>query len=752
MPDAGGGRENEYLGLQLGPKFMDGAREMERMWLHTCRERGIWRLWWLIYCALHGVDPRTGANNANAELQFVGKDQQYALFRVQLARRFIHQRKMMAKDQRPSFEGTATTNDVPSLAEVNISTRAIQYLTTEAKLEQEANGALGALCNYGMGGILSGWDYHAGDDVPAKEPEIGVDGNPVQLPVIDDQGNPVAKPDPETGELVQQTQTQMRDVQKPSGAPKFKKLYPWQIVFEPYIEQDHTSIITKTPVNKFELAAKFPELWDRIVGLSIDDEMGDDALFAWGGANAVGSHTVVLRQYFEKSSEIVPGGRWAGYVQDVPLWGVDEIVPCPLKKGLPVKIMVGPRYDGTGFGYPESGDLLSLQTVINEIVSMMVTNMQKRGNANAYKRDDVQIDLESWSNGGGLHDIPAGAEKPEWDEPPEIGSLAQYGLEFCLEQARGMLGSNSVTEGNPTANISSGAFGVLMVNVAQRYVSDIQEAYDTCLVEAANDALELARNNAENGFWAEIAGIGDAPYTQIITNSQLKSLKRVKLVRKSPVLSTFMGVLEVFDRTVGLPKRERADAMEMLLNSDTSSFAERDQAARIRIRKENEQMLQGTVPPVASWDDHATEGPMHRMQYDKLRTMDPPDDGPQTPPPPPPPDGPKNPEYQQVYQAWLATGGPAYASWDKACKAHEEHLQGHALALAITSPEIAIVAGWAPLVSPDQQTQQGQGQGKSTGGAQDKAGPKGGQRAPQAPKPPSAPSAPKGAGGLGRSV
>lgn len=719
------GKPSEYLGLKLGQDFLDGAREFERSWLYSCRQRGIWRLWWLIYCQLHGIDSNTGNYNSNSELQFMGDQQRYAIFRVQLARRYIKQREMMAKDQRPKFTGVAENNDVRSLVEVNIATRAIENLLAKAKLEQKASKALSSLCNYGMGALMVGWDFAAGEEVPAMEPELDQNGQVALMPKLDVQGNPVVSQDPRTGEPVQDTEPVMREVQKPSGAPTIRRLFPWQAACDVYMEDEHSQVVVKIPVNKYELAAQFKEKYDQIVALSIDDEMGDDALFAWGGARAVSSDTVILRMYFHKNCDAVKGGRWAGYVKGVGLWGVDEAMPCPLKNGIPVKFMMGPQYDGTAFGYPESGDLLSLQQVINELVSMGVTNAQKRGNANAYKRDDIQIDQQSWSDGGKLIDLPAGAEKPEWDEPPQMDSLTQYMLEFCLEQARLMLGSNSVTEGNPEANISSGSFAVLLVNVAQKYASESQEAYDNAITEIANDALELTRLNAENGFWAEIAGIGDSPYAQIISKDQLTSLRRVHLVRQSPVLSTFVGRAEVFDRLSKLPKPDRADAAEMLLTGDMESFAGRDQAFKIRVRKENEWLLQGINPVVTAWDDHALEGREHRMQYDKLRTMDPPSE-------------------KAAYYAWAA-----------ACKAHEDHLIAHANALAEVSPPIALVAGWAPIQigAPaggpgDQEPQPEQPEGSPGGGKPKPNGGAAGGGGPKPPKPPKMPEPPKGAGGV----
>lgn len=727
-----------FLALQTGPTFLDGAREFERTWYYTCKEKGIWRLWWLIYCQLLGIDPRSGAVNSNQELQFAGQHDQYALFRVQLARRFIQQRKIMAQGERLNFSGVATNNDVRTLAEVKIATKAVEFLLRQANLEHQANKALESLASFGGAALLVTWDYEGGELVPAEVPELDESGQPVMMPQLDEA----------TGQTTDKPVMKMG--QKKSGAPKIKKLYAWQYAFEPYLEDDHAQVVTKTPVNKYELASAFPEVYDRIIACTIDAEMGDDALFAWGGMRTVSSDTVVLRQYFCRNSKAVPGGRWAGYLRDIPLWGVNEIVPCPLDNTLPVKPMIGPNYFGTGFGYPESSDLLSLQTVINEVISMCVTNIQKRGNSNAYKRDDVQIDQNSWSQGGMLIDLPAGAEKPEWDEPPKMDTLSQYILEFCLNQARLMLGSNSVTEGNPDANITSGAFAVLLVNVAQKYANDMQEAYDRAVTEVANDALELTRKNAENGFWAEVGGIGNAPYASIITRDQLQNLRRVTLQRTSPVLATFPGRAEVFDRIVNLPKADRADAADMLTTSSMDSFTERDQSWKIRVRKENEMLLAGEIPVVTAWDDHVLEGPEHRMQYDKLRTMNPPDDKPKVPPPPVPFEHP-------MYQQWLMTGGPEFMAWAKACDAHDKHLQAHAQALATTPPAMSAVAGWQPL-PPElgggmpmmQQPGNPEDQGGGAGGAR---GPEGGQAIkdqipPKQPSSPKPPKLPKGAQGM----
>lgn len=736
-----GAAKVDYLWNKTGKDFMDGARQFEKNWLYTTQERGVWRLWWLIYCAVLGINAQTGEYNSTQELKFVGKNAEYAMFRVQLARRYIQQRMMMAKDQRPAFEGVAQNNDATSWAEVNMATKAMEYVMQEAKLEEQASGALEALCYFGAAGLMNSWNYDGGQYVDAEEPDTDDEGNPLSFNVTDADGNPVPDTDPQTGEQMLDEMGQpklkqqpvMRTVRKKSGLPQIRKLYAWQCVMDPYLEDDHPCIVVKIPVNKFELAANFKDQYDAIIATTIDSEMGDDALFAWGGKRAATSDTVVLRMGFHRNCAAVPGGRMALWLKDVPLLGVDVPEPCPLDEGIPVKMMIGPRYFGTAYGYPESGDLLSLQTVINEVISMCVTNIQKRGNPNAYKRDDVQIDKRSFSEGGNLIDLPSGAEPPKWDEPPKMDSLSEFILTFCLEQAKGMLGSNSVVDGNPDANIQSGAFAVLLVNIAQKYASQMQEAYDKAMTACANDSIELMKKNAVNGFWAEIAGIANKPYVTMMTTDKLKSLHRVKMVRKSPVLSTYVGRRDLFDATVGLDKKERRGATSLLLTGDLEPFVSEDQADEIRINHENELLLQGINPTVTFTDDHVLEGPKHRMEWNRLRTQEPP-----------------------------AEGTQERTTYDMALSAFNQHMIDHAIALAESAlaPAMALVSGWAPMPSPEQQQQPADAKGGGGGeGGKPPAGPAkaGGKPAtgadtkskmPKPPNGPTAPQAPAGAAGM----
>jgi hypothetical protein len=696
MPDAAAQplpEQDLYFAKKTGRDFLDAVHVCEKNWLYTTQERGLWRLWWLIYCQVLGIDPGSGEQNVNQQIRFVDEEARYMMFRVQLTRVLIQQKLMLAQDQRPSFEGVASNNNAASLAKVNMASKAIDYVLTESKLEQRATGALESNGYFGGGGLHLSWNYGGGRMVDAQEQ------------MKDPEGNPVTMPDAQGIE-----QPQMQKVKKRSGAPKIDKLYPWQQVVDAYQEDDHSWVIIKTPVNKYELAAKFPERYNDIVKLSIDAEMGDDALFAWGSRTSVSSDIVVLRTLYHINCEAIPGGRMAQWCQDVPLVGCDEMLPCPLDEGLPWEPIIAGRYFCTAFGYPESSDLLAVQSALNEVMSQTLTLVQKHGNPNVYKRDDVQIDEAAYQAGGAMFDLPPGAEPPVVTKFDEMGDAPKFLVEFCQKVMPLMMGLNPTVQGQPESNITSGAFGVLLVNLAQKFANQLQQAYDFALTGISNKSLELVKKNASNGFWAEVTGKADGPYLELFKTEDLQDFHSVKLVRRNPIMSTLMGRVEIFDRTWKLPKKERAEAMELLLDSRTDAYAENDQSSMIRIRKENEQMLVGIKPTVSWSDPHPLEVQKHNAERDKLRSQDPPED-------------------PQAYEQWIAT-----------INLFDQHATEHASIWATTPIPMLLAAGTPPLqmigtgAPPPEGDKADTGAGPGGGAVGEPAGP----GMPNAPKPPAA--------------
>lgn len=597
---------DKYFAALPLDKIVGQLEVVERNWYDACRRRGLPNLWRIIYAQAFGMDPTSGAN-ATQQLQFVGPQANYCRFRVNMTRSHIKQRIMMAQGQRPSFGAIANNNDAASLAQVPIAAKAIDYVAREAKLEQAAYRALESDGYFGEGFVWARWDYDGGEDVPCM------------LPSSDpDTGEDLLWPNPDTG-VAEQV---MVPGKKPSGAPKITALYPWQVVREAMTEES-SWVIVKEPISKYELAAEYPEHAAAILALCNTTHTEDAALFGWTNA-ATTSDVVILRHFYHRACKAIPGsrGRYVGYVGDIPLWDV----PSPLKRGIPLVSICTGRYFGTSFGYPESGDLLSLQEMIDELLSQSATNAIKFGNQSLWGEDGVDFDQEAIARGGAFFTLKSGQSPPRAIAWAEMPPMTKFLLEYLPQRMNEISGLNATVRGAPDANVTSGVFAALMLNIAEKYQSSTQSEYDYALNELGNMSLEFVRVNATNGFAAEVAGEGNAPYMQFFSSDDLSGVKRIQIVRQNPLMNSLPGRMEVFNATKDLPKDLRKAGIEMLLTGTTDAYTMDDQSCAILLRKENERLMRGQPTEVKLSDDPKLHCASHKGSLDRLRAQDPPDD------------------------------------------------------------------------------------------------------------------------------
>lgn len=642
-PPLTGDLTREYFGAMPLDKIVPALQEVERNWRDVLKQRGLPNLWRIIYAQVFGMDPHTRAG-ASQQLQYVGPEADYCRFRVNITRSHVKQRLMMAQGQRPSFGALAANNDAESLAQVPVAAKIIDYIARETQLERVAYRALESDGYFGEGGVWTRWDADLGEmvsaDVPQKDPQTG---QPMTWP---DDGSPVTTP----GKL-------------PSGAPVLTNLYPWQIVKEMMLEKPPWAII-KEPISRYELAANFPEKAKDILSLPALGKGTQDSLFAWAYGTCT-SDVIELNHFYHKGCRAVPGGRYVGYAGDIPLWDA----PCPLGKSIPLVLICSGRYFGTSFGYPEAADLLSMQEMIDELLSQSATNAVKFGNQSLWAEDGVEFDQKTLAEGGRFFTLKAGQEPPkaiQWAEMPDI---TKFLLEYLPERMNEISGLNSTVRGSPDSNITSGVFAALMLNIAEKYQGATQAEYDFALNELGNQLLEFVRANAVNGFAAEVAGIGELPYVQVFKAEDLQGIHRVQIVRQNPLMNSFPGRMEVLNATKDLMPPVRQAAVEMLLSGNPDPYVQKDQSCAILIRRENERLMRGMQCEVKISDNPQLHCPEHRGSLDKLRAQDPPQDPM---------------EFQQ---------------WQAAISAHMQHLADHAQTWANTDPTIAAMLG-LPMPPP----------------------------------------------------
>lgn len=595
--DAPAGMPNEYFGS--APKeFVPGMlRTVELNWRDALEAYRLPQTWYLIYCQAYGIDPKTWHQTG---VQYLGQELDSLRFRTNLSRPNVRQSIMLALGDRPEFQAVATNNDVASIAQVPAITKMIDYALTEAQVDKKGYDAVEADRYFGKGWLWPSWDVDGGDKVPGQVPAKDADGQPLMLP--DESGQP--QPVLEQGEVQ-------------SGAVDIKRCFPWQVVTEVYSE-DRNWCIVKEAVSKWELAAQYPELREQILGVDNIDDRADLELFAFQ-TRCLSQDVVIVRHFYHASCAAVPGGRHLCYLDDIVLFDRKS----PVAKGLPIVEVCTMKYFATQLGYPEVSDLVSQQEVLDDVLSQVVNNLMKFGNESLWAEDGVDFDKDAIAEGGGFFTLQRGQQPPQaiqWAKMPEI---AKFLLEFVPDTMNRVAGLNATALGSPEGNVDSGTAMALLVNVAQRYQHATQAAYDHALYEVANLTLEFIRTNAENGYAAQVAGVGEQPVMEFFRQEQVASVRRVQIKRRSPMLSEFPVRLEVFNAIKEMPKDQARQAGELLLTGNLDAFTEDIFSQTFLIRWENEQMLQGVQLPAMATDDHKIHNPQHRMMRDKLRCVGP---------------------------------------------------------------------------------------------------------------------------------
>lgn len=611
--------------------------------------RGLPNLWRLAYAQAFGMDPNSG-RNATQRLEFCGPQQNFVRFRVNLTRSLIKQRNTLAAGQRIAFQCLAMNDDARSLAQVPIAGKVMDYVFREAEGERTCVEALESDGYFGEGFVWTRWNVDGGDMVPVEKPVQATDqftGQKLFEPAqFDEFGNP--KP-------IMTTET----VDEKSGAPTLQSLYPWNVVREPFARKSPW-IIIKEKASKYELMALYPEKAEALKGatVNLNTEPGAFALFNWD-MSSVTDDMVIVKHFYHENCKAVPGGRYVGYVGSIILWDL----PCPVPSGLPVVSMCSARYFDTNMGYPESADLFSIQEMLDELLSQSATNVLKFGNQNIWGTDGIDFDQDKFMEGGAYFTLKEGQEPPKVIQYAQLPEATKWLLEYLPERMNEVIGSNSVMRGEPSSNITSGAFAALMQSIAEKFISATQASFDFGVNATGNTLLELVRGNAENSFAAEVAGDSNAPYMKYFTREDLRGIKRVMVNRQSPLMNSIPGRFDVFNATKDLPKDQRFAAVQMLKTGDDSAWTENDFSNIVLLRRENELLSQGRSAMVSATDDPFIHARSHSASLDRLRTQDPPED----------PD-----EYQL---------------WESAILAHKEHLNEHAVVWSQTNAVYAAMLG-----------------------------------------------------------
>jgi hypothetical protein len=483
-------------------------------------------------------------------------------------RNLVQHLVVLTTQSRPAIECTATNTDVKSSAQTILGKGIVEYYRRDAKVDNKMKQAAEISLIFDQAWMFQEWDTTKGPELPQMDAE-GVEGVIIH-----------------EGDVKSRVRTPLQTIVDFSVVDRDDD--DWRCVID--------------PVNKYDLAAQFPEKAADL--LAVKRDRVNDALYRFGDSQFVpeelGSEDVRVDVYtfFHRPSPALPNGRMFQAVNG-RLWLYDGDLPY---RSLPGRRICPSEQILSGAGYSNTNDLLGLQDCVDALISAAVTNMTNAGINMLWTKPGSNFDYEELTNGMALC---------EAEDKPEVIQLAKLSpefftlLNFLIARMESLSGVNSVARGNVTDKNMSGAAMALLQSMAIQFNSGLQQSYTSLVEDVSNDLIWLLQDYAYEPRIAMIAGETKRWMLKEFTGAHLDKIHRVFCQVSNPLANTTSGKLTIADTLLEKNLIKTADQYLMVLETgNLEPLIEDDVTDLMYIKSENEALANGEIPTAVDTDMH----------------------------------------------------------------------------------------------------------------------------------------------------
>lgn len=493
----------------------------------------------------------------------VGQQGELTSLSVNHYRNLLTHLETMTLQQRANFEPRAVNSDVKSQSQVILAAGLLDYYMRIKKLERYIKQGVKDGLMFAEGFVRAEWDANGGNT-------YGKTG---------------------TGALIYQ------------GDIKYSNYTPVNCIRDftkPHFGEDDW-VILRDFSNKFELAAKYPDLADKI----LDDSM--DALYGarttiFGFFDYEESDQVAVYTLLHPPTPAMPSGRFTTCLDNGT---VMQDGPIPYEETHVYRIAPDEE-SGTIFGNTVAFDLLPIQEAIDILYSTAISNQSTFGVQNILMPKGHDISTSALSGGLNVIEYDPKVGKPEplnlSMTPPEIFNFMQ-----TLEQVQQMLaGVDSVTRGDPEASLKSGAALALVAAQSIQFSMGLQQSYAQLVEDLGTGTISLLQTFASVPRVAEIAGKSNRPLMKEFTGQDLDAIHRVAVDMGNPLTRTTAGKVNLADAFLERGMIENPDQyIQVVTTGRLEPVIEGKQAQLLLIKGENEQLSEGVPQRALITDNHA---------------------------------------------------------------------------------------------------------------------------------------------------
>lgn len=556
--------DNQYWATMPVKEAVGECESRRKEFYKYTTDKGFQWIWGLVYSFNHSATARGALTQASGEwneLQDV---------KINEFRNLLQHKVGIVISQRPTWEPMAQNSDSTSLTQTILSKSILSYYTEIKGYDKKFSRAAQSAAKFGEGFIVQTWDASAGKAI-AKLPTQDAEGNDISVKINE-------------------------------GDLDCRVLEPIDVIRDCSItEQDQNHwYITRLPHNKWDLAARYPALYDEIVACTLKHEDGEHYLKFSG--DEVSKDLVYVYTLYHKKTSALPEGRIISYINpDIVL----SATPMSYED-FPVHRMIDVPIPNTNFSYTDAFDMLQPADLLDGLISTVITNQRAFGIQNIIM--PIGSNISESQMGGALNIIEFDAlsgGKPEALEllktPAEIFTTIDM-MRGCMGRLAGV---NGTAQGDPPTGVTSGVALSMLQSLNIQYNQGLQESFINEMSTVGTALINIVKQNAKSARVVQIVGVSKASKVREFVGDDLKGINRVIARPANPMSQTIQGRYAMVDM---LSQKGLITDPGMLLtvletgNMDVAT--EGKEMSNINIKAENEFLKEGKQIPVRVTDDH----------------------------------------------------------------------------------------------------------------------------------------------------
>lgn len=638
-------RSDQYFATLDGEELIEALMDKVTQYYDYCRDsglRGLWQKSWnFFYRALeHGGDIYTS-----------GEQDEYETLHVNHYRNLLRHILITVTSPRPQFEPRATNTDYRSQAQTFVARGLLDYYLKEKRVGKNAVKAVETALVFTEGFISTGWDPTMGDEIKGPETEFPS----------------------KTGDMF------------------FHNHTPLDVIRD-FLREDPSQdwYIVRTFRNRFDLAAQYEELADKILEVDTKSEEYNDkerrTRYLWSTKGE--SDDIPVYTFYHRQSNILPEGRMVSFVDNEDTVLIDTALPY---KQVPVYRVSAADIIMSIFGYSDGLDLLNIQDALDTMYSTILTNNSAFGVQSVACPRGANVSVEEVTDGLKLLFFD-GEKAPEAMQLTQTAKETYTFLDRLEQEMETLSGVNSVTRGNPEASLESGAALALVQAQTLQFMMDLQRSYTELLEDLGTAIVNINRVYAESARTISIAGKYNKSNLLEFKGEDVSEIDRVTVDVGNPLTNSRAGQINLAEKMLesGLIKTPE-EFLAVIETGRHEPLIEHDMNELMCIRAENEILREGKFLREPNGENvlDARGQPMVQQQVRALITDD---------------------HRLHILEHKGVLSDPHARNNPDIVQAVTQHIQEHIMLAQTMDPQLAAMLGYAPPANaPGQPNVQGQG-------------------------------------------